>query len=263
MSDPRVRPAAVAGTFYPADPDELREAVDELLRGARPRESGGRLKALLVPHAGLIYSGPVAASAYKLLEGSRFTRVILLGPAHHVGFHGLALPGAGAMATPLGEIAVDEPAAAAAAAFPQVTELPRAHAREHSLEVQFPFLRVVLPGAALLPLVVGDAPAEEVAAVLEALWGGPETLILISSDLSHYLPYSAARAVDGRTAGHILRLDETLSHDEACGATPVNGLLLAARRKGLHAVQLDLRNSGDTAGDHARVVGYGAFAFYE
>ncbi len=267
MSDPRIRPAAVAGLFYPDDPDELRDTVIGLLRDARrdamAPASGGKLKALIVPHAGFIYSGPVAASAYKLLEGARFSRVILLGPAHHVGFHGLALPGAGAMATPLGELPVDAQATLAAAVLPQVTELPRAHAREHSLEVQFPFLKVLLPDAALLPLVVGDASAAEVAAVLETLWGGPETLLLISSDLSHYLPYTSARAVDSRTAGHILRLEEPISHDEACGATPVNGLLLAARRRGLHAAQLDLRNSGDTAGDHARVVGYGAFAFYE
>jgi AmmeMemoRadiSam system protein B len=264
-----VRPAAVAGTFYPGDAPTLSRTVDTLLAEAdrrAPREESGPFpKALIVPHAGYIYSGPVAASAYaRLREGrDRVKRVVLLGPCHRVSVQGLALPGAEGFATPLGTVEVDASARTLLRRFPQVVESPEAHAWEHSLEVQLPFLQTVFDAFTLVPLAVGAASTEEVAEVLEAIWGGPETLIVVSSDLSHYLPYEVARQVDSATAQAILALRHDIDHEQACGATPVDGLLLTARRRGLKARLLDLRNSGDTAGDRARVVGYGAFAFTE
>lgn len=259
----KVRPAAVAGAFYPGDRERLTATVDRLLSEAHPSQAKAP-RALIVPHAGYPYSGPIAASAYARLQGaaSSVRRVVLLGPSHRVPFRGLALPDAEGLATPLGVLPVDEQGAAEAARLPQVTSSARAHAHEHSLEVQFPFLQRVLPGVPVVPLVVGFSSAEQVAEVIEQLWAGDGTLILISSDLSHYLPYDEARAVDRETADRILSLDaEHLDSDQACGATPVSGLLLAARRRGLRAEQIDLRNSGDTAGDRSRVVGYGSFAF--
>jgi len=263
----RVRPAAVAGAFYPAEPGDLRFQVDQLLAEAEhapltPSDAGSP-KALIVPHAGYVYSGSIAASAYALLRpvARRVRRVVLLGPAHRVHLRGIALPEADLFRTPLGDLRVDEGACAALA------ELPRdaaAHLREHSLEVQLPFLMSVLEDFTLVPLAVGVAEPEEVAAVLDRLWGGVETLIVISSDLSHYLPYAVGHRVDAETAEAILRLDRApIGHARACGATPVNGLIQVARRRHLRPVLVDLRSSGDTAGDRAEVVGYGAFAFYE
>lgn len=264
MESMNVRPAAVAGMFYPGNPAELAVQVDRLLSGA---PGGGELprgipEAIVVPHAGYIYSGPIAASAYALLRGAadRIRRVLLLGPSHYVALRGLALPDAAALATPLGELPVSEAGAARVARLPQVTASARAHAREHSLEVQLPFLQRVLPGVPVVPLVVGQAEPEEVAQVIEALWE-PGTLVVVSTDLSHYLTWDEARAVDGETARRILALDPGLAPEDACGAAPLRGLLVAARRRGLRVRQLDLRNSGDTAGDKRRVVGYGAFAF--
>lgn len=260
-----VRPPAVAGSFYPGDAVELRMQLDALLAAAPDRGRADGLKALIVPHAGYVYSGPVAATAYRLLgrAGDRVRRVVLLGPAHRVAFSGLALPGCDALATPLGTVALDGDGVATARALPGVLESGRAHAREHSLEVQLPFLQRVLPAFALVPLCVGDADPDEVAAVLAALWGGRETILVISSDLSHYLPGELARAADERTAAAILALRGPVAPEQACGAHPVNGLLREGARRGLRGELLDLRNSGDTAGDDDRVVGYGAFAFYE
>lgn len=259
-----VRPPAVAGAFYPGDASRLAAEVDRMLAGAQ--SSGGPApKALVVPHAGYIYSGPIAASAYARLRASapRVRRVVLLGPAHFVPLRGLALPEAQALATPLGQIPVDEAGARLAAKFPAVSESRLAHLREHSLEVQLPFLQRVLGDFTLVPLVVGHVDAQTTADIIDALWGGDETLVLVSSDLSHYLPYDMAREVDQTTAQRILALDaEGIEGDQACGAYPLRGLLLAARRRGLAVRQLDLRNSGDTAGDKDQVVGYGAFAFY-
>jgi hypothetical protein len=249
--------------FYPGDRDQLAATVDGLLAKASPAP-GKAPKALVVPHAGYIYSGPIAASAYARLREAapRLRRVVLLGPAHRVWMQGLALPAAEGLETPLGVLPVDREGAAAVARLPQVSSSARPHAQEHSLEVQLPFLQRVLPDVHVVPLVVGDASAEQVAEVLEQLWGGDETLILISSDLSHYLTYKEAREVDRKTADRILALDaEHLDTDMACGAIPLSGLLLAARRRGLRAQELDVRNSGDTAGDRSRVVGYGSFAF--
>jgi AmmeMemoRadiSam system protein B len=220
-------------------------------------------KAIIVPHAGYIYSGATAALAYARLAPARYSirRVVLLGPVHRVVVRGLALPGVDAFATPLGEIAIDQAGVATLSRLPQVLVSQAAHAREHSLEVQLPFLQSVLDDFKLLPLAVGDATADEVAQVLETLWGGPETLIVISSDLSHFLPYASAQAVDRETVQHILGLHSAITHQQACGGTPVNGLLLAARQHRLQAELLGLCNSGDTAGDKDRVVGYASVAF--
>lgn len=261
-----VRPPAVAGMFYPGERRELAQAVAQMLAAAA-HEAPERAvpKAIIAPHAGYLYSGPVAASVYALLAPARgrIRRVVLAGPTHRVALRGLALPDAKAFATPLGTVEVDRAALESLRGLPQVVVSAQAHAFEHSLEVHLPFLQTVLEGFTLVPLAVGHASAQEVAAVLEALWGGPETLIVVSSDLSHYLPYADAQAVDRETARAILELSTAISHEQACGATPVTGLTLAARRHGLKPELIDLRNSGDTAGDKSRVVGYGAFAFYE
>jgi AmmeMemoRadiSam system protein B/AmmeMemoRadiSam system protein A len=259
-----IRPAAVAGLFYPDTPNALQQTLAELLAEAAPAADSHPPKALIVPHAGYIYSGAVAASAYARLGGlrGRVRRVVLLGPAHRVYVRGLALPEAERFATPLGEVALDREGMQRLAGLPQVSRSAAAHQMEHSLEVQLPFLQQVLGNDfRLLPLAVGEASAAEVAEVLEQVWGGDETLIVISSDLSHFLPDAAARVVDGRTVEAILALDPHLDHEQACGATPINGLLLAARKHGLRPLALDVRNSSDTAGDPERVVGYAAFAF--
>jgi MEMO1 family protein len=283
----RVRPAAVAGLFYPDDPVALRSTVVSLLaarsRGAAaeppsapsaPAAPGHRPpKAVIAPHAGYSYSGPIAASAFAAFAagaGATATaataaagvrRVVLLGPSHHVPFRGLGLPGAERFATPLGTVPLDLEGAAAVDRLPQVTVRPDAHEGEHSLEVELPFLQVVLGSFELLPLVVGQAGGEEVAEVLELVWGGDDTVLVISSDLSHYLPAEVAERVDRETAAQILALAGPLTSRQACGAVPINGLLAAARRQGLVPRQLDLRHSGDTSGDRSRVVGYGAWAF--
>lgn len=262
----RIRRPAVAGAFYPADREALsRELSDMLEQTAEDVPSPVFPKIVIVPHAGYIYSGPVAASAYDRLLPARgiVKRVVLLGPVHRVPVRGLALPGAAAFDTPLGRIPVDAAAAESIRDLPQVVESPQAHAPEHSLEVQLPFLQRVLGDFTLLPLAVGDATPQEVAQVLERLWGGPETLIVISSDLSHYLSYDEAKRIDAITAGAIVGFDAGISHEQACGATPVSGALLVARKHRLTARLLDLRNSGDTAGGKAQVVGYGSFAFSE
>lgn len=258
-----VRAPAVAGTFYPADAGQLARDLAEML--ARPE--GGALeaspKALMVPHAGYVYSGPIAASAYATLAPlrDRITRVVLLGPSHFVPLRGLAVPKASRFRTPLGDVALDVETLQRVAQLPMVTVSAAAHEDEHSLEVQLPFLQTVLGSFTLLPMVVGDAEPDEVAAVLDAVWGGDETLILISSDLSHYLTDARARTADAQTVDDIVALRPHLGHRQACGAAPVNGLLAAAQRHGLRAVPLDLRNSSQTAGDADRVVGYAAIAF--
>jgi AmmeMemoRadiSam system protein B len=262
-----VRQPAVAGLFYPGGAAGLRRTVKSLLDEARlhhqPPERAP--KALIVPHAGYVYSGPTAARGYLMVEPwrDRFARVVLLGPAHHVGFAGLALSGASAFATPLGEVPLDAAGRDLLTGLPGVVTSAAAHAPEHSLEVQVPFLQLVLDQFELVPLVVGDASPEQVAGVLEACWGGPETLLVISSDLSHYLPYADAVEVDARTVSRILALEWPLPRRSACGGRAIDGLLLAARRHGLEPTLVDARNSGDTAGDHSRVVGYASFTFTE
>ena len=263
-SSDKSRPAAVAGLFYPADPQALTRTLDDLLGGSTA-SAPAVPKALIAPHAGYVYSGPIAANAYALLSPARdrIKRVILLGPTHRVAVRGLALPGVAWFATPLGMVAIDTEAVDALRELPQVLVSEEAHALEHSLEVHVPFLQKVLADFTLLPLAVGHATADEVAEVLDRLWGGPETLIVVSSDLSHYLSYRTAQNTDRATCDAILKLSTDIDHEQACGATPVSGLALAARRKGLRPELIDLRNSGDTAGDKSRVVGYASFAFFE
>jgi len=258
-----VRHPAVAGMFYPADARSLRADVDAYLAAAAEPE-GPPPKALIAPHAGYVYSGPVAAYAYRCLQpvADRITRVVALAPAHRLPFYGLALPRAEEFLTPLGRIPVDRAALRSVADLPQVQDLDAAFDGEHALEVHLPFLQEVLPRFSLVPFIVGEVTAEQVAEVLERLWGGEETLIVVSSDLSHYLDYATAQARDAHTTGLIEALDPSVGYHDACGRNPVNGLLLAARRHGLTARTVDLRNSGDTAGPRDRVVGYGAYVFH-
>lgn len=256
------RPPAVAGLFYPAEGESLRATVDALLAAAT-HSPLPPAKALIVPHAGYVYSGSTAAAAYASLkaQAGQIRRVILLGPTHRVPIRGLAVPASHAFATPLGDIPLDGETLARLRQLPQVSTNNAAHALEHALEVQLPFLQRLLGDFVLTPIAVGDASPEIVANVLEACWGGPETLIVVSSDLSHYLPYPVAQQIDDDTCRHILALDEHLSPQQACGARPLNGLLLAAQRHRLSPQLLALCNSGDSAGDRQRVVGYAAFAF--
>ena len=264
-----VRPPAVAGMFYPGDSAGLRDELATCLAvpeaPAPETTEAGTLKAIIVPHAGYIYSGGTAGHAYARLAplAGRIRRVVLLGPCHRVSVRGLAAPTVQAFATPLGRVPLDRAAIDGLNDLPQVVASDAAHAQEHSLEVQLPFLQTVLGSFELLPLAVGDASAAEVAEVLERLWGGPETLIVISSDLSHFHTYREAQRIDGATAEHILALDQLTRFDQACGALPINGLLAVARRRGLGIERLAQCNSGDTAGDKSRVVGYASFALYE
>lgn len=242
----------MAGLFYPAEPDKLRRMIEGFLAAAKP---GPHPKAIIAPHAGYIYSGPIAAGAYIRIP-STVSRVVLIGPSHRVPLRGLAGSSAAFWRTPLGDVPVECPAG--------VPVNDAAHEQEHSLEVHLPFLQTVLGAFTLVPLVAGDASAEAVAEVLEELWGGTETLIVISSDLSHYETYDTAKVMDQVAAKAILALDERgLEYDNACGLVPVGGLLHLAKKKNLRTGLIDLRNSGDTAGPRDQVVGYGSFAFYE
>lgn len=259
-----VRTPAVAGSFYPDDASELHRQIQQFLQQVSP-SSEPPPKALIAPHAGYIYSGPIAASVYARLQKVRtlITRVVLLGPAHRVGFQGIAASQMTAFQSPLGPVPIDQEALNAIQALPGVHFLERAHAQEHSLEVHLPFLQTVLAGFKLVPLVVGEARPPQVGAVLEALWGGPETLIVISSDLSHYQDYETARRIDSQTSRMIEALQfDAIDYQQACGRNPINGLLWVAQRKNLHGKTIDLRNSGDTAGSRDRVVGYGAYVFH-
>jgi len=259
-----IRPAAVAGSFYPADAATLRRAVEGYLAGAEAPE-GPPPRAIIAPHAGYVYSGPIAARAYAALAPWRGVarRVIVAGPCHRVYVPGVAVPSASAFATPLGTLSLDEAALARLRALPWVETHDRAHAQEHCIEVQLPFLQSVLGEFELVPLVVGDASPDEMAATFEAIWEEPHTLVVVSSDLSHYMPWAAANARDARTARAIVQREATLVPQDACGAAPINGLLRVARKRGLAVRALDVRNSGDTAGDRDRVVGYGSFELVE
>ena len=264
-----IRPAAVAGMFYPSDATELRETIARYLnkvnQGIAPADKT-MVKAIIVPHAGYIYSGPIAASAYAhiLPRREKIRRVILLGPSHRVPVSGIAASHAAEFQTPLGNIPLDLESIDKIVSLPQVTYMDIAHQMEHSLEVHLPFLQIVLNDFTLVPLVVGEASAEEVAEVLELLWGGEETLIVISSDLSHYHNYFEAQQLDERTSIAIESLEpEKIHYEDACGRTPVNGLLKIAKKFGARISTVDLRNSGDTAGDKDRVVGYGAYILNE
>ncbi len=260
-----VREAAVAGQFYPGSAAELDASVRKFLNDADEGE-GEVPKAIIAPHAGYVYSGAVAAVAYARLKpaSKKIKRVVLLGPCHRVPVRGLALSGADAFATPLGQVPVDKDWAAQILDLPGVEVFDDTHEMEHSLEVHLPFLQVVLDEFSVVPLVVGQAAPSLVADVIEALWGGEETLIVVSSDLSHYLGYADAQAIDGATCKAIENLDgAAISSDGACGRFPVGGLLEIARRRGMTVTTLDLRNSGDTAGPKDKVVGYGSWMFQE
>jgi len=270
------RPPAVAGTFYPGREETLRSEVEKLMAdaldavvgpgrgGGAPETPPGSPKALIVPHAGYVYSGPVAASGYSRVAsmGGSVSRVILLGPAHRWHVRGLAATSAAAFETPLGLVTVDRGSVENALALDQVHLVDEAHEGEHSLEVHLPFLQVLLGDFQLVPLVVGEASPEEVAEVLEVLWGGEENLIVVSSDISHFHYYAQASEMDSATARAVVALDPSrIGYDRACGGIPMAGLMLRAREEGLSVECVDLRNSGDTAGPRDRVVGYGSFVF--
>lgn len=262
----QTRAAAVAGTFYPLDENTLKSDIQRYLKLAG--ENGTEIvtpKALVVPHAGYIFSGPIAASAYRHLIPlkQQIKRVVLLGPAHRTPFNGLALPEADTFSTPLGDIPIDHQGVQALANFDQVITSEQIHRNEHSLEVQLPFLQEVLDDFTLIPLVVGDANADEVAEVIKQLWGDEHTLIIISTDLSHYHKYNEAQQLDSSTSNAIINLKpELIDFEDACGRNGLKGLLTVATEKKLSVDLLDIRNSGDTAGDKERVVGYGAYAFH-
>ena len=254
------RQPAVAGSFYPANPEQLHLMLDQFLSDAATDEKVP--KAIIVPHAGYIYSGPIAASAYTRLKKAhdRITRVVLIGPSHRVAFRGLAVSRAETFTTPLGRILVDQAAVRTIVQLPFVEYIEQAHTYEHSLEVHLPFLQEVLDDFKIVPIVAGEASPDQVSQVLDALWGGDETLIVISSDLSHYHDYATAKQMDTSTSQTIEQLQyERLASESACGKVPVSGLLKLARKKSLSVTNIDLRNSGDTAGDKASVVGYGAY----
>jgi AmmeMemoRadiSam system protein B len=259
----KIQSAAVAGLFYPADPDQLRRQVQAYVSAGVP----GRVtspKALIAPHAGYVYSGPVAGHAYAQIgkQASHISRVVILAPAHRMAISGLALSSATFFRTPLGDIEIDQAGVDSIIGMPQVRRVDAAFENEHSIEVHLPFLQEVLPEFRIVPMLVGDTDPHQVEEVLERLWGGEETLIVISSDLSHYLDYESALTMD-RQATHAIEAlqPEALSYQHACGRTPVSALLLAARHHHLKVSTLDLRNSGDTAGSRNQVVGYGAYAF--
>ena len=260
-----IRPAAIAGMFYPGNAFDLARTVDALLAAAKPATAQSTPKAIIAPHAGFVYSGPVAARIYARFASARrrIKRIVLLGPTHRVAIQGMALPGVDAFSTPLGEVPIDADAANALLKLPFIGNSVEAHRQEHCLEVHLPFLQKVFDAFTLVPLAVGRATAEQVAEVLELLWGGDETLIVVSSDMSHYHPYAEAQTIDKATAQAILELRTDINHHQACGATPVTGLNLYAQRHGLTPELIDLRNSGDTAGDKSRVVGYASFAYHE
>ena len=260
------RPPAVAGMFYPGNANELRHDVTAYIEACPPRAAVTHApKALIVPHAGYQYSGPVAGHAYRRLRdwSSGIRHVVMIGPSHRVPIRGLAVPSVDVFATPLGDVRVDAAGRARLIELGLVGTSDAAHAAEHSLEVQLPFLQVVLEEFDILPITVGLASAEQVARVIDAAWGGPETLVLVSSDLSHYHGWSEARRLDADTTRAIVERRSDLPDERACGACAINGLMQVARQRGLAVELLDQRNSGDTAGDRSRVVGYGSYALHE
>ncbi len=269
----RVRQPAVAGAFYPGNRDALLAEIDRAFadsvrpewKEATPSTPGPPPRALIVPHAGYVYSGAVAASAFSLLSPHRHAirRVVLLGPSHRVFLNGIGVTSADAWDTPLGRVPIDDSARSTVLAVAWVRVDDRAHAPEHSLEVELPFLQTVLDDFVLLPLVVGDATDTQVADTIDIVWDGPDTVVVVSTDLSHYLPHDEAMRRDTRTADAIVaNHPSAIAGEDACGNRGLRGLLVAARRRDLDVRRIDLRNSGDTAGNTERVVGYGAFAIF-
>jgi len=259
---PKIREAAVSGMFYPDDPSTLQTMVNSFLDNATILPH--HFRAIIAPHAGYIYSGETAAKAYKQLSAlkEKINQVVLLGPAHRVAFSGLAASSVDYFETPLGTIPLNKNAIRDLQQLPQVNILDEAHAQEHSLEVHLPFLQTVLGDFSLIPLVVGDTDKESVSEVLEYFWHDPSVFFVISSDLSHFQEYNAAKTIDQQTANAIMNIKpEEIGYDQACGRMPINGLLSLAQKYHLKPTLIDLSNSGDTAGSHDRVVGYGAFGF--
>ena len=261
-----IRPPAVAGMFYPESPNVLKDMIEQDLAQAASTPIASVPKVLIVPHAGYIYSGPIAASAFRMLEPYHqlIKRVIIIGPSHRVGFNGVAISSADSFETPLGTIPIDKEAQLKLSAMVGVHISDDAHAAEHSLEVQLPFLQTMLDKFSIVPIVAGDASPQLIASIIETVWGGSETLIIISSDLSHYHPYQIAQQLDQITSQAIVELDvNTIDSEHACGSVGIRGLLTFAQRHPLEASIVDLRNSGDTAGSKDSVVGYGAYLFTE
>jgi AmmeMemoRadiSam system protein B len=265
MANTSIRPPAVAGLFYPDDASELRAAVSEYLRQPHAYAAAAPPKALIVPHAGYIYSGGIAAAAYQTVAALRNTvrRIVLIGPSHRVYLRGMAVPAANSFATPLGRVEIDRESKALLLERSDIVEADTPHAQEHCLEVQLPFLQMLFDDFTLLPLVLGSIAPEHVAAALAQVWGDAATLILVSSDLSHYRTYEQARQIDAETSATILRREATLAGEQACGAVGINGLVYLAGQRHLAVSEIARCNSGDTAGDRSRVVGYGAFAVHE
>jgi AmmeMemoRadiSam system protein B len=261
----RIRPAAVAGQFYPHSPLELRSFIDQAMDVASHNLVTDFIipKALIVPHAGYIYSGQTAAYAYAAVKNTEVKRVVLFGPAHRVPFYGMALPESEAFATPLGDVLLDRESMQVVQKLPHVGINDAAHVLEHSLEVQLPFLQSAFEGMELVPLCIGSVEADYVAKLMEYLWDDENTLFVISSDLSHFHPYEEARELDRQSINLILNMQPDLSHEQACGATSINALLTVAKKRGMQPRLLDYRNSGDTAGDKGRVVGYASVVFSE
>ena len=259
----RIREAAVAGQFYEADPAKLKKHVATLLAGGRETSATGA-RGLIVPHAGYVYSGSVAATAYRCLQSVRgeIERVALFGPAHRVYLEGMAVPATDAFATPLGRVELDREELDRIAAFPDVCVADEARREEHSLEVQLPFLQEVLGDFSLVPVVVGRCAPSTVAAVMDTLWQRPGTLLVVSTDLSHFHSYSEARSIDAITCSRLLARDHSLDGEDACGAAALNGLMCTRQARTLHMELLDSCNSGDTGGGRDRVVGYGAFILH-
>lgn len=259
---PTIREAAVSGMFYPDDPVILQETVNQYLDKAKLLPQ--HFRAIIAPHAGYIYSGETAAQAYKQLSDikNNIRRVVLIGPAHRVSFSGIATSSVDYFETPLGDTPLDKKANQDLQQFPQIKILDEAHAQEHSLEVHLPFLQTVLDDFLLVPLVVGDCDVESISEVLDFFWQDPSTFFVISSDLSHFHEYNEAKTIDQQTASAILAMSpEKIGYEQACGRMPINGFLSLAKKYHLKPTQLDLKNSGDTAGSRDRVVGYGAFGF--
>ena len=261
-----IRPPAVAGTFYPENPDTLRDVIEQNIAQTAPLSRTEIPKVLIVPHAGYIYSGPIAGSAYTLLVPYRqlINRVVIIGPSHRVGFHGVALSNADNFKTPLGLIPIDKKSQAKLAEIAGVHIMDKAHEAEHSVEVQLPFLQYMLDTFSIVPIVAGDASPQLIAKIIKTLWAGPETLILISSDLSHFHNYLTAQQLDRATSQAILTMDiNAIDSQHACGCVGIRGLLTFTQQHPMETSILDVRNSGDTAGSKDSVVGYGAYLFSE
>ncbi|MCS3903498.1 AmmeMemoRadiSam system protein B [Methylohalomonas lacus] len=261
-----VREPAVAGLFYPGTATELRASVERCLAQIPGDAATPQAKAIIAPHAGYVFSGTVAARAYAGWRdlGDPISRVVVLGPSHRVYLRGMALPASSAFITPLGRVDIDRELAERVRTMPDVVIDDTPHAAEHSIEVQLPFLQTLFRNFELLPVVVGDARATSVARLLEQVWGGPETRIVISTDLSHYQNYTAANAIDSATSAAIRTLQyEAIGPEQACGCMPLRGLLYYAREHGLRIDELARCNSGDTAGPRDQVVGYAAYALHD